>query len=185
MELADAIALLQPAHLPQDSPALWADLGCGTGLFTYALAHLLPPGSIIDAVDKSVAPLIPLPNPNRTLIRQHQLDFVAQPLPYAKLDGLLMANSLHYVKDQTACIAQLRQALNPKGCFLLVEYDTHLPNPWVPYPISYHVLPALFNPLGFGVVTKLQERPSRYGRANLYAALIGRLTKTGCPTPQP
>lgn len=174
MELTDAIALLQPANLPQDTPAFWADLGCGTGFFTHALAHLLPSGSIIEAIDKGVIPLTPLPNPKHILIRPQQLDFAAGPLPYARLNGLLMANSLHYVKDQTACIAQLSQALSPEGCFLLVEYDTHLPDPWVPYPIRYNALPGLFNPLGFGVVTKLQERPSRYGRANLYAALIGR-----------
>jgi trans-aconitate methyltransferase len=174
MELAEAIALLQPADFPRDGPALWTDLGCGTGLFTYALAHLLLPGSTIYAVDKSAVPLSKLPNPNQVLIRPQQLDFLTQQLPYANLNGILMANSLHYVKDKTACIARLSQSLTPQGCFLLVEYDTALPNPWVPYPIRYDFLAGLFAPLGYTSVTRLQERPSRYGRANLYAALIRR-----------
>jgi methylase of polypeptide subunit release factors len=33
-------------------PQLWLDLGCGTGLFTLALAGNLPAGSKIIAIDK-------------------------------------------------------------------------------------------------------------------------------------
>jgi trans-aconitate methyltransferase len=174
MELSQAITLLQGANLPQDNPALWADLGCGTGLFTYALAYLLPAGSRIYAIDKAAVPLNELPHPAQVSIHWQQLDFVTQPLPFPGLDGLLLANSLHFVEDKPACIAKLSQSLLPQGRLLLVEYDTDRPNAWVPYPVAYRALPQLFIPLGFTSITKLHERPSRYSRANLYAALISK-----------
>ncbi len=174
MELNQAITLLQAANLPQAGPASWADLGCGTGLFSYALAHLLPVGSQIYAVDKAAVPLSELPHPPHIFIHWQQLDFVTQPLPFPALDGLLLANSLHFVKDKPACIAKLSQSLRPRGHFLLVEYDTDRPNAWVPYPVAYHTLTQLFVPFGFTSIVKLHERPSRYNRANLYAALIGK-----------
>ena len=78
----------------------WADLGCGSGLFTFALAHLLKPGSSVQGVD------IILPRFNFDLqpegveIGSMQLDFVADELPFQNLDGILMANSLYYVEDK-------------------------------------------------------------------------------------
>lgn len=49
--LDKARRLLRPA-IPEDSGGVWADLGCGEGIFTYHLAALLQPGSKIHAVDK-------------------------------------------------------------------------------------------------------------------------------------
>ncbi len=172
MDLTDAIALIKHKNPAEPRPATWADLGCGNGLFTYALAHQLPVHSVIYAIDKDTIGLKTLPNPNQVLIQQQQLDFIADPLPFSGLDGILMANSLHYVQDKAACITKLSQYLNQRGYFLLVEYDTNIPNPWVPYPIRYASLPDLFGPLGYPLVGKLQEKPSLFGRANLYSALI-------------
>jgi len=80
-----------------------------------------------------------------------------------------MANSLHYVPDKPALLKKLLPCLRPAGCFVIVEYDTDLANPWVPYPIRYAALKGLFASVGFASVTKLAERPSGYSRANLYA----------------
>ena len=52
MQLSEAIELIQKINIPGNKPQVWADLGCGDGLFTRALATLLPEGSIIHAVDK-------------------------------------------------------------------------------------------------------------------------------------
>ncbi len=86
-----------------------------------------------------------------------------------------MANALHYVRDKEAFLEKLKAHLTPTGRFLLVEYDTDKPSPpWVPYPVSFQSLTALFRRIGFETAQKLGERPSIYGRANLYAALIAR-----------
>ncbi len=174
MELSEAIALIQNDHLPPSGPGIWADLGCGSGMFTFALAHLLKPGSTIHAVDKDPVILKPLPNPNGIAIHTLQLDFVADTLPLPPLDGILMANSLHFVSDKITLLNKLTACLKPGGCFLIVEYDTDRPTPpWVPYPLSFQALQPFFVRHGLTSVQKLGERISAYRRANMYAAWIG------------
>ncbi len=171
MQLNQAIDLIRHEALNGPEQAIWADLGCGSGLFTFALAHLLPAGSTIYAIDRDPALLQPHSNPRCQQIIPRQLDFIEQKLDLSGLHGILMANSLHYVADQPALLQKLKKCLAPEGYFLIVEYDTDLSNPWVPHPIRYLGLERLFRQAGFTVVQKLREMPSLYGRANLYAAL--------------
>lgn len=172
MELQDAITLIGQAQFTTTSPGTWADLGCGSGLFTYALANLLPAGSIVHAWDKTNKPLTPLSNPRHITIQQAQLDFLKDELPVLQLDGILMANSLHYVADKPAFIHRAGAHLTPQGAFLIVEYDTTKSSPWVPYPITFPALQTLLYQAGFTSARKLGERPSRYRSGNMYAALF-------------
>jgi trans-aconitate methyltransferase len=108
MNLTDAVQLIQPARYPA-SASHWTDLGCGTGTFTQALAQLLQPGSFIYAIDKS--PQLIRSKREQVSIRFNQVDFVKEELPFGKLDGILMANSLHYVPDQRSLLMRLQQYL--------------------------------------------------------------------------
>lgn len=173
MELSEAIQLIRSDHFSLQNNAEWADLGCGNGLFTFALAHLLANGSTVYGVDKNPVKFDSLVPPEGIRILSMQLDFVADALPMRDLDGILMANSLHYVRDKPALIGKLTGVLKPGGRFLVVEYDTDVPVPrWVPYPVSFQSLNRLFENAGYASVGKLGERPSVFGRANLYAALV-------------
>ena len=100
MNLQDAIALINHSDLTEKTNAQWADLGCGSGLFTYALANLLQKGATIHAVDKSPIKLQKLPNPHSIIIHSRQMDFIKDPLPSDGLNGILMANSFHYVANK-------------------------------------------------------------------------------------
>lgn len=175
MNLPEAFGLLLPAGWDRNTPARWADLGCGTGLFTEALARLLPPRSFIHAVDTDAAALFKIPDvPDRQLSRVCG-DFTEFPWPFASdLDGLLMANSLHYVDDKRTFLENAVSYLAPTGRVLVVEYDTTAGNPWVPYPVPFNALTSLFAEVGFSNVRQLGERPSRYRNGNLYAALLER-----------
>ena len=101
-------------------------------------------------------------------------DFVRDRLPISNLDGIIMANSLHYVRDKPALIRRLRDStLKPDHDFLIVEYDTDRPTPiWVPHPLSFSSLRSLFHMLGYHNVTRLADRPSVYNRNPIYAARI-------------
>lgn len=173
MELPEAIQLIRNDKLTQQSSTVWTDLGCGSGLFTLALAELLKPGSKIYAVDKEPVTL-KLPDSLKAIeIKTLQADFVADSLPFCNLDGILMVQSLHYVPDKKTLIEKLSEYLMPGGCFLIVEYDTDTPAPpWVPFPVSFAALKRLFVNAGFTTIQKINERPSIYGRAKMYAALI-------------
>ena len=176
MQLPDAIQLLQPAATQLKNTHRWADLGCGDGLFTKALAYLIDPGSTIYCVDRNSSPLSNIPSRyNEQIIKIIRTDFVKEPLVFDDLDGILMANSLHYVKDKKAFFQKLNIHLQKIHCLLIVEYDTTVANKWVPYPIDYQSLAEMFiSKRNYGI-TKLNEYASIYNGGRMYAALINTL----------
>ncbi len=172
MNLDQAIQLIDKEKSVFSGAVRWADLGCGTGLFTHALAQLLPADSVIYAVDSNQAVLEHLPKPDSVQVIPHQLNFQKDTWPFHQLDGILMANSLHYVFNKRGFIQKIQSYLNPVHQFLIVEYDRTWPNPWVPYPINYTKLSALFLKLGYTKISRLGQRPSVYGNGQIYAASI-------------
>lgn len=160
MQQSDATALIQNATTG-GQPQRWADLGCGSGTFTLALNSILPAGSHITAIDKQAQYL-----PNFI-----KANFEKDDLPLTSLDSILMANSLHYIRDKQKLIKKLEGYFSVSPTFLIVEYDTTRFSSWMPYPISYQKLTTLFTDLGYTSIAKLAEAPSRFG-GRMYSALI-------------
>jgi SAM-dependent methyltransferase len=105
----------------------------------------------------------------------HGADFMRMPWPFEEpLDGIVMANSLHYVRDQEGFVRQCGEQLKADGRFIIVEYDFERSNQWVPYPVSRRGLTALFAAAGYSSPVWLGSRPSVYQRGELYGALIPR-----------
>lgn len=171
MQLSDAIDLIQKINIATHTPQVWADLGCGDGLFTRAIATLLPEKSTVYAIDK----LNNLSNkniPGRSIIF-HQADFEKEEWLLPKPDGILMANSLHYVRNQKIFIEKLLRKLNTGNPRLVfIEYDMDTSNPWVPYPLSFATLQKLIKSIGLPSLQKLGEKKSIYQRANIYASQV-------------
>jgi ubiquinone/menaquinone biosynthesis C-methylase UbiE len=168
----DATDLLAGSNAAALGPTTWADLGCGDGTFTVALASLLAPGSTIHAMDREGSLLRRIPSVhNDVRITTHVGDFT-HPWPFTDLDGILMANSLHYVDDQGAFIRACEARMKATHRFLIVEYDSDEANRWVPYPLSRATLTGLFARVYCAPVLFLRSRRSLYRRAALYSALI-------------
>ncbi len=169
MELTEAISLIEKGIVPHSSPQTWADLGAGKGLFSEALSSILLPGSTIHAVDLYKEPNLPHHPP----IIFHKANFAKDKLPIPPVDGILMANSLHFVQEQLACIKQLKTYLrNGAGVFILIEYDIDKGNQWIPFPVPFARAQSLFGEAGFSRIEKIGERQSVYRNDSIYAALI-------------
>ena len=174
MDHADHVRLLRDG-VPRTA-GTWADLGAGAGAFTLALAELLPPGSFIHAIDKDAAALRDLELDYARLARGRELarievrhaDF-GRDLGLPPLDGVVMANSLHFMKQKEPVLARVRAMLRPGGILLLVEYDVDTGNPWVPYPLSFATWQRLGVAAGFAEPRLLTTTKSRFLR-QIYSA---------------
>jgi ubiquinone/menaquinone biosynthesis C-methylase UbiE len=176
MRLDEAAAMLNNDYFHTGEQMVWADLGCGNGTFTLALANLLSPGSLAYAIDSNAASLQQIPSSYKQVsIEKHKADFVGDKLPFDTVDGILMANAFHYVQHKDAFIKKIAVHIKQDGRFLIVEYNTNQPIPvWVPFPVSFTALQNLFWDAGFNTVRLLSERPSVYGHASMYSAIITR-----------
>lgn len=175
MDHRDHVALLRDGVAAPGGT--WADLGAGDGAFTLALADLLGPGSIIYAVDRdrgvlrrnvaAVAAAFPAVE-----VRPLIGDFT-RPIDLALLDGVVMANSLHFVRDPRPVLRLVRGLLRPGGRLIIVEYDTDRGNPWVPHPFSSARWPGIAAAAGFTAARRLGRVPSRFLGA-IYSAASDR-----------
>lgn len=147
---------------------MWADLGAGSGAFTLALADLIGPGGEIYAVDKDVRALREAEHALRLRFPDNNVHYVTadftRPLDLPPLDGMVMANSLHFQRQKEPLLQAVRGYLKPGGRLILVEYNADHGNPWVPYPLSYPTWQALAERSGFIDTRLLATHPSRFLR---------------------
>ncbi|WP_153799206.1 class I SAM-dependent methyltransferase [Foetidibacter luteolus] len=173
MQLHNALEMLKHPQV-DGARQTWAELGCGSGTFTLALAAILQQDSMIHAMDSDNAGLSKIPdNYQGVNIQKWQGDFVKDGLPFNDVDGVLMANSLHYVKDKKLFLKKAAAHIKAPGYFMIVEYNTTTSNAWVPYPVCFTALKQLFENAGYHQVEKLKEYPSVYGET-MYSALVRR-----------
>ena len=176
MEHRDHVMLLREgmAGPGPHTGEVWADLGSGKGAFTLALADLLGPGAVILSVDRDERALqtqrqaMDARFPDAS-VEYRRADFTGH-VDLPPLDGVLMANSLHFAQDKEPVLKEVAAWLRPGGRLLVVEYDSDRGNTWVPYPMSYPTWEALAARAGFGDTRLLRTIPSRFlGR--IYSAL--------------
>jgi ubiquinone/menaquinone biosynthesis C-methylase UbiE len=172
---ADHVGLI---HAGVESAGLrWLELGSGEGAFTLALADLLGPGGEIVALDRDGRALRRLESEIAARFPATRLETIVadfrDPLPAGPFDGVLAANSLHFVTDPAEVLARARAVIRPRGRLIVVEYDADRGNPWVPHPFSAARFPELAAMAGFGPAREIGRVPSRFLGA-IYAAVAER-----------
>jgi SAM-dependent methyltransferase len=108
----------------------------------------------------------------RTNIIPIQGDFTGPlelPLKDAALDGILFANSLHYIPEPEDALKRWVSRLRLEGRAVFVEYDRRIANRWVPYPISPRRLAEVAVSAGLSPPRFTAATPSAFS-GRLYAA---------------
>jgi ubiquinone/menaquinone biosynthesis C-methylase UbiE len=173
----DHVNLLKPANLNQGG--VWADFGAGSGAFTSALRELVGLDATIYAIDKNKSALRELENSHRarfnsTLNLILLPNDISRPLVLPPLDGIVMANSLHFFKDKEKILNHVRGFLKPNGLLLLVEYNADRGNLWVPHPLTFETFQSLAPKVGFTEPRLLAKVPSRFLK-EFYSAMTYKL----------
>jgi ubiquinone/menaquinone biosynthesis C-methylase UbiE len=153
---------------------VWADFGSGWGAFTLALADLLSPTGEIYSVDKDSGSLREQERAMRSKFPQADVRYVAadftRALELPPLDGIVMANALHFVRNKEPVVEMVKGYLKPGGRLILVEYNADRGNPWVPHPLSYPTWEGLARRCGFASTRLIGRVPSRF-LGEIYSAL--------------
>jgi ubiquinone/menaquinone biosynthesis C-methylase UbiE len=154
----------------------WADLGCGEGAFTLPLGEAVGPRGTLIAIDRDPVAIDKLRNAIDTWDGPDLADIDLRPgdlgrLPdLPPLDGVLLANALHYLARPASVLATVRAALRPGGRIVLIEYDRADSNPWVPHPIPIAALPGLAAAAGIPPFDVVSRVASDFG-SMVYAAV--------------
>lgn len=171
MDHADHVSLLRKG-IPRPG-GVWADLGAGRGAFTLALAELIGPTGEIYALDQDAGALEVNARSMRSRFPDHNVQYeigdYTEPHPLPPLDGIVMANTLHFQPNPVPVVQLCRRYLRPGGRLLLVEYNLNQPHGAVPYPVAYPRWQSIARDAGFEQTTLLARRPSRFLR-EIYAA---------------
>ncbi len=145
---------------------VWADLGSGAGAFTLALAEVLGTSAVIYSVDQDERRLKNQEETMKSWFPDNQVHYlredISKPLDLPPLDGIVMANSLHFFKQKEPVLALVYGYLKPLGRLIMVEYDVDKGNRWVPYPFAYDQWRNIAKQNGFIETQHLMSRRSRF-----------------------
>ncbi len=176
MNHQDHVNLLRPA-IPPNTPGPCADFGSGAGAFTLALRDLVGSETEILSVEKDESRLDQQQRNFLARFPQSNIQFLhadfTQPLNLPPLQGIVVANAIHFYRDKERLLRQFRAYLKPEGRLIVVEYNADRGNPWVPYPVSFERLRQFTLNAGFTEAELMATVPSSFLR-EIYSALARR-----------
>ena len=175
MKPLEARAMLEVAL--RGAGMVWADIGAGEGTFTRAIFEILGPNARIYALDKDEPALAVTESWARsagadviTVRADFAGDFELSGLESPGLDGMLLANTLHFVPEPERLLTALSGYVRPGGRVVVIEYDRRRSDRWVPHPIPSASWPTLATAAGLVAPSIAATRPSAY-RGSLYTAI--------------
>lgn len=146
-----------------------AEIGSGTGYFTWRLAEKVGPKGKVFAVDVQQKML----DLSAEALKKHQLSNVQlilggdndPHLPAASLDLVFIANAYHEFADPAAMITAVNRALKPDGRLVIIEFAEG--RPFGPQDkaerMTINQIRAEIEPLGFELDRQLELLPIQHG----------------------
>lgn len=136
----DHVRLIEQG-IVKNGGGVWADFGSGDGAFTLALRDIAGSGVQIYSIDEQKGRLSVQKGQFELMFPQTKITYLdadfTGPLDLPPLDGLVVANAIHFFQDHVGMIRKLASYLKPGGSFIIVEYNADQGNQWVPYPFTY------------------------------------------------
>jgi arsenite methyltransferase len=115
------------ASLKIQPGAVVADLGSGSGYFTFRLAEAVGPGGKVYAVDVDPDMIDLVAKAAKDKGQSNIETILAKPenplLPKAGIDLIFTSNTYHHIDARVGYFANLRQFLRPGGRVAIIEFD--------------------------------------------------------------
>jgi ubiquinone/menaquinone biosynthesis C-methylase UbiE len=146
-----------------------ADLGSGTGYFTWRLAEQVGPQGKVYAVDVQQSML----DQTKAAVDAHKLDNVeyilaterSPRLPDGSVDLVFIAYAYHEFGDPESMMTSIRRALKPGGRVLVLEYakESKIAPASPLHKMSFEEIRREIEPMGFVVDQLLDFLPVQHG----------------------
>ena len=168
----DHVRLIQ-SGIPEPG-GVWADFGSGQGAFTLALAECIGESGEIYSIDRNKNALTSQKQAMDVRFPDVKVHYIladfSRSLQLPFLDGVIMANSLHFFNRKDTLLKRIRSYLKPGGRLIIVEYNVDRGNYWVPHPFSYPIWEMLADQAGFTHTRQLTTQSSHF-LGEMYSAV--------------
>jgi SAM-dependent methyltransferase len=159
--------LIDALEIPRGATV--ADLGSGTGYFTWRLAEKVGPGGKVLAVDVQRQML----DRTKAAVTTHKLENVdyvlatdTDPrLPERALDLVFIAYAYHEFSDPEAIMAAVKRSLKPGGRVVVLEYakESNIAPASPLHKMSFEEIRREIEPMGFTIDRLLDFLPVQHG----------------------
>ncbi len=145
-----------------------ADIGAGSGYFTFRFAHHVGNKGRVYAVDISPDMILYMNRRIRDLRIQNVVTVLAEPgdplLADASVDRIFICDTWHHIENREAYLARLKKALKPGGQIIMIDFQKReLPvGPPVSMKIAKEELVREMEAAGFGVAGEYTFLPYQY-----------------------
>lgn len=146
-----------------------ADVGSGTGYFTWRLAEKVGPQGKVYAVDVQQSML----DLTRKAVEEHKMSNVeyvlatdsSPRLPERSVDLVFIAYAYHEFADPDGMMASIRRALKPGGRVLILEYakESNIAPASPLHKMSFEEIRREIQPMGFVIDQLLDFLPVQHG----------------------
>jgi ubiquinone/menaquinone biosynthesis C-methylase UbiE len=156
---------------------IWVDAASGDGVFAETLIEQSPSTITVIGLDLRLSAAQRFRNAVCRVVNNGvalQAD-LSSPLPVRSVDGILVANGLHFFqeKQQAEILRNFARALKDGGSLIIVEYNTARPTAAVPFPIPIQSMDRLLITSGFEHVQNTSRVRSSY-LGEMYAVLTNK-----------